>query len=186
MPPIRYHSSRKRYAAAVAACGLLVAGGVLGLAQHTMAPAMACLGILLFTACGVTAAIRLVERQPRIVVDIRGICDHTQRIGIIPWSQITRATPMRTLFLSRFIRLELRDPERLLAPERPAGPLLMGPATARRRPQQVAAPRPGAMRRLREGTVLINVTGVRVDPQQLLELIETLSALPPIESFHVR
>jgi hypothetical protein len=152
-----YYNSRWRY-------GMLV---LIGLAFVAMGLWMivadgewliGLLSIVFFGACAGVGVWQFLDTRPRLQITDEGILDRTLAIGLIPWTDITGAY-VHAVKQEYFICLHLRNEENYITRLSLLGRKLIA-----------------ANRALGFTALSINLSGVEIDPEQLLEYILKQSA----------
>ncbi|GAB3238287.1 hypothetical protein GCM10027346_30710 [Hymenobacter seoulensis] len=157
-----YYNSRKRYA-------LLVFGGLAFVAMGVFLIVKKGywgqgLVTILFFGAGVAIGIRqYFDTRPRLQISDEGILDRTLGVGLIPWSDITDAY-VRSINQESFICLEVLDEEVY---------------TSRLSPLKRKLARANAA--LGFTTLSVNLSGVDLNPEQLLEYILKQSAAAQLQ-----
>ena len=145
-------NSRWRYLVLLCVSLGFVAGGVFILLQDQGAW-VGWGSVVFFGACSVVFVWQLVDSRPRLIINDDGILDRTLGVGSIPWSEIQGAF-IRSIDGNDFICLEVRDPERY-----------------RLRLSPVRRAMASANRALGFTDLSVNLSGLRVNTQELFELI---------------
>ncbi len=154
MQEIALRNSRKKNTLFLLVCAGFVAMGVFLLAAGDPSDAwIGWLSVAFFGTGAVVFVRQLLDARPRLVVNDAGVEDRTLGGGLISWGEIEEAY-LLSIHSNPFICLELRDPARFLARLSPF----------KRRLARIN-------RRLGFTECSLNLSGVAVDPQQLLELI---------------
>jgi hypothetical protein len=153
-----YYNSRKRYALLVLAGLAFVAMGVFLIVEKD-AWALGIVTIVFFGA-GVAVGVRqFADTRPRLQVTDEGILDRTLGVGLIPWTDIADAY-VRSVNQEYFICLFLHNEQAYLD--------LLSPLK-----RKLAS----ANEALGFTALSINLSGVDLDPHQLLEYILKQSAV---------
>jgi hypothetical protein len=156
-----YYNSRRRYAL-LTFCGLaFVVMGVWITAKGNWV-----LGLtttLFFGACVAVGIWQFVDTRPRLQITDKGILDRTLGVGLIPWADITGAY-IRAVHGEHFICLHLRDEQAYLSN-----------LSALKR--KLA----GANEALGFTPLAVNLSGVNINPEQLLEYILKQSAAAQLQ-----
>ena len=171
MQPVIVYSSRSKLYRNIGSAFALGAAGILlrMTGFSTWALLCMCLGFI-----GISTVVRpLMMRGPRITIDDRGIVDHMLRYGLIEWSDIEGASLKRKsiaeLFVNTFMCLQLRNTQKY----------------TNRLPSYVR-PLVGLNRSAGGTPVMLNLTGVDVEPEGILNVIlRELSARPSLNPPYV-
>ncbi|WP_347556861.1 STM3941 family protein [Robbsia sp. KACC 23696] len=125
MEPIVFYQSRLRLSALTLGAAMFVALAVWLLVSPDVdisatATIAAYLCIPFFGLCGLFGLSRLVRRCPALIIDDRGLTDHTSAIsiGFIPWSDVIDAKIVTvTVKRSRqkYLRVSIRNPNAYVA-----------------------------------------------------------------------
>ena len=152
-----YYNSRWRYGLLVLLGLAFVAAGVWMIVADGEW-LMGMLSIVFFGACAAVGIWQFLDTRPRLQITDEGIIDRTLAVGLIPWADITDAY-VQAVKQEYFICLHLRNEETYVAQLSP----LRRKMTA-------------ANRALGFTALSINLSGVEINPDQLLEYILKQSA----------
>ena len=109
--------------------------------------------MVFFGACIPFIIKELLNSSPRLVINDEGIFDLTLGVGVIPWPEIVSAK-IRSLRGNPFICLQVQHPELWIAKYSPVQRAMIS-----------------ANKALGFSELNLNLTGIKADPNQLLELI---------------
>lgn len=158
-----YYNSRWRYALlTLGGLGFVAMGGWVILETGNWAIGWA--SILFFGACSAVGVWQLFDTRPRLQITDEGILDRTLGVGLIPWVDITGAY-VQAINRQYFICLHLRDEQAYLSRLSPLKRKLAGANTA-----------------LGFTPLSVNLSGVNVSPEQLLEYILKQSAAARLQT----
>jgi hypothetical protein len=153
-----YHNSRRRYALLTVGSLVFVVMGAWMIVSTGKWP-MGLLAMAFFGMGAVVGARQFFDTRPRLQLTDAGILDRTLGVGLIPWADITGAY-VRSINHENFICLLLRDEQAYLS---------RLPVLKRRLAAANAA--------LGFTPVSVNLSGVDLDADQLLEYILKQSAV---------
>ena len=149
-------ASRLKYILFLVAAAGFVAGGVFML-LHNGPLWVAWLNILFFGSAIPLFIWQIIDRRPRLVFDDEGVSDRTLDVGKILWRDINGAY-LRSIQGNVFVCLHISDAEKYLG---------------RLSPIKKAAA--GVNEQLGFTPLSLNLSGVSVDPNQMLELVLKMS-----------
>ncbi|QDA61324.1 STM3941 family protein [Hymenobacter jejuensis] len=152
-----YYNSRKRYVLLTLVSLVFVAVGVfLIVKKGNWGQGM--ITIIFFGAGVAVGARQFLDTRPRLQITDEGILDRTLGVGLIPWTEITYAY-VRAINHEYFICLQVRDEQAYLGRLSPLKRRLANANEA-----------------LGFTPISINLSGVDLNPEQLLEYILKQSA----------
>ncbi|QNH63488.1 STM3941 family protein [Hymenobacter sediminicola] len=153
-----YYNSRKRYALLALAGLAFVAMGVFMIVTEGKW-GLGLVTIAFFGACAAVGAWQFFDTRPRLQISDEGILDRTLGVGLIPWADITGAY-VQSINQEFFICLQVRDEQ---AYSSRLSPLKRRLASANKA--------------LGFTMLSVNLSGVDLNPEQLLEYIIKQSAM---------
>ncbi|RPD47704.1 hypothetical protein DNI29_09670 [Hymenobacter sediminis] len=158
-----YYNSRKRHALLTLGALAFVAMGVFMIVTKGNWG----LGLITIVFFGTGAAVgawQFLDTRPRLRITDEGILDRTLGVGLIPWTDITDAY-VRSINQENFVCLQVRDEQAYLSRLSPLKRKLAGANAA-----------------LGFTPLSINLSGVDLNPEQLLEYILKQSAAAQLQS----
>jgi hypothetical protein len=157
-----YYNSRKRHALLALASLAFVATGVFMIVTEGKW-GLGLITIVFFGAGAAVGAWQFFDTRPRLQITDEGILDRTLGIGLIPWADITDAY-VRSINRESFICLEVRDEQAYLDRLPPLKRKLANANAA-----------------LGFTPISVNLSGVDLNPEQLLEYILKQSAAAQLQ-----
>jgi hypothetical protein len=158
-----YYNSRKRHALLTLGALAFVAIGVFMIVKKGYW-GQGIVTILFFGTSAAVGAWQFFDTRPRLQINDVGILDRTLGVGLIPWTDITDAY-VRSINQEYFICLQLRDEQAYLSRLSPLKRKLAG-----------------ANETLGFTPISVNLSGVDLNPEQLLEYILKQSATAQLQS----
>ncbi|KAA9327072.1 hypothetical protein F0P96_17690 [Hymenobacter busanensis] len=158
-----YYNSRKRHALLTLVGLAFVAMGVFMIATDGNW-GLGLTTIVFFGACAAVGIWQFLDTRPRLRITDEGILDRTLGVGLIRWADITDAY-VRSINQESFICLEVRDEQAYTGQLSPLKRKLAGANAA-----------------LGFTPLSINLSGVDLNPEQLLEYILKQSAAAQLRS----
>lgn len=154
-------NSRWRYGVFLLGSLVFVAAGVFSVfAEGRVGAWIGWSSILFFGGCSLVFVQQIIDTRTRLELNERGIFDRTLGVGLIPWSDVESAYVL-TIHQQSFVCLQLRNEDEWVD--------RLG-ATQRRLM--------GANRALGFQAFNINLSGLGAHPQEVLEIVLKMSALP--------
>ncbi|TGE06581.1 STM3941 family protein [Hymenobacter fodinae] len=158
-----YYNSRKRHALLTLGALAFVAMGVFMIVTKGNW-GLGLITIVFFGAGAAVGAWQFLDTRPRLRITDEGILDRTLGVGLIPWTDITDAY-VRSINQENFVCLHVRDEQAYLSRLSPLKRKLAGANAA-----------------LGFTPLSINLSGVDLNPEQLLEYILKQSAAAQLQS----
>jgi hypothetical protein len=157
-----YYNSRRRYALLTLGSVAFVVMGI-WIIMKTGNWALGLVTILFFGTGIAVGVWQLLDTRPRLQITDAGILDRTLGVGLIPWADITGAY-INSVNREYFICLNLRDEQAYLSRLSPLKRKLAGANEA-----------------LGFTPISVNLSGVDLNPEQLLEYILKQSAMAQLQ-----
>lgn len=103
-------------AAAFVAAGFILPGLYEGDPKEELVMVTSYAAIIFFGLCGLYILVKLFDSKPGLILDSEGIHDNSSAVAadLIRWKEI-KGIEVDSVLLNKFIRIDLKDPEALIA-----------------------------------------------------------------------